>query len=322
MTRRLSVRRESWRLAAPAATPPIEIVLAEVIDGALRGRGEARPYAGYGETIEGIVAVLEAMAEAVAGGIAPEELLTAMPAGGARSALDAALWELTAKSQGKTVWRLAGIEAPRPLPTAFTLVADGSEAWARALAENAARPILKLVLAGGADLDVIRAARAAAPAAKLIVAAASSWTAEALDRALPALAQLGVALVEQPLPAGADEALAALARIVPIGADESCRTEADLDALADRYDFVTVRLDKSGGLTEALRLTRAAQRRGLRVLVGGAIGTSLAMAPALVAAQEADLVQLDGTLHLLRDRQPGLRYDGSTVYPPKPNLWG
>jgi L-alanine-DL-glutamate epimerase-like enolase superfamily enzyme len=321
MTRRLSVRRESWKLATRGA-PPVEVVVAEIVEGALRGRGEAQPHPLYGETVDGIVASLEAMSDAVAQGAAPEDLFAAMPPGGARAALDAALWELGAKSQGKTVWRLAAIEAPRPLPTAFTLVADGSEAWARGLAENAARPILALVLAGGVDLDLVRAARQAAPAAKLIIDAKGSWTAEALERALPTLAELGVQVIEQPLPAGADDALAALERVVPIAADASCRTSADLDAVAGRYDFVTVTLDKAGGLSEALRLVRGAVQRGLRVLVGGAIGTSLAAAPALVAAQEADLVQLDGPLHLLRDRQPGLRYDGSTVYPPKPNLWG
>jgi L-alanine-DL-glutamate epimerase-like enolase superfamily enzyme len=325
--RRLTVRHESWRLAKPFAISRgtkthADVVVAEIVEGAARGRGEAVPYPRYGETVDGVVAAVEAMAGAVANGIEPEALLDAMPAGAARNALDVALWELRTKTEGKTVWRLAGIDAPRPLTTAYTLGLDTPQAMAQVAAENAYRPLLKLKLGGEDDLDRVAAVRAAAPGVTLIVDANEAWTVEQYQRLAPTLRQARVALIEQPLPADADEALGAIDRPVPVCADESCHTTADLDRLAGRYDLVNIKLDKAGGLTEGLRLVRAARERGFGVMVGCMVGTSLAIAPALVLAQEADYVDLDGPLLLARDRQPGLRYDGSTVYPPKPNLWG
>jgi L-alanine-DL-glutamate epimerase-like enolase superfamily enzyme len=325
--RRLTVRHESWQLAKPFAISRgtkthADVVVAEIFEGAARGRGEAVPYPRYGETVDGVVAAVEAMAGAVAGGIEPEALLDEMPAGAARNALDVALWELRTKTEGKTVWRLAGIDAPRPLTTAYTLGLDTPQAMAQAAAENAYRPLLKLKLGGDGDLDRVTAVRAAAPGVTLIVDANEAWTVEHYQRLAPTLRQARVALIEQPLPANADEALGAIDRPVPVCADESCHTTADLDRLAGRYDLVNIKLDKAGGLTEGLRLVRAARERGFGVMVGCMVGTSLAIAPALVLAQEADYVDLDGPLLLARDRQPGLRYDGSTVYPPKPNLWG
>jgi len=266
---------------------------------------------------------LEAMAEAVAGGLDREGLLTAMPAGAARNAIDAALWDLEAKASGTSVWTLADVRTqPHTVVTAYTISLDTPEKMGEAAAEHATRPLLKLKLTGKGDLERVQAVRQGAPNAKLIVDANEGWGVEHMAQYGPALAALGVALIEQPLPAGQDAALAAVPHPVPLCADESCHTTEDLDALVGRYEFVNIKLDKTGGLTEALRLKAAARERGFKIMVGCMVGSSLAMAPALLLAQDAELVDLDAPLLLARDRQPGLRYEGSLVFPPKPNLWG
>jgi L-alanine-DL-glutamate epimerase-like enolase superfamily enzyme len=328
MTARLSVRRDVFKLEKPFAISRgsrtvAEVVVVEIHDGALRGRGESVPYARYGETVDGVVAALEAMAERVAEGLDRAGLLGAMPPGAARNALDGALWDLEAKASGTSVWDLAGIvDAPHSVVTAYTLSLDTPEAMGAAAAEHASRPLLKIKLTGEGDLDRVEAVRSGAPGARLIVDANEGWTEAHLHRYSERLAGLGVALIEQPLPAGKDAALAQVPHPVPICADESCHTTEDLDALVGRYDCVNVKLDKTGGLTEALRLKAAARERGFKIMVGCMIGSSLAMAPAMLLAQDAEFVDLDAPLLLARDRQPGLRYEGSIVYPPKPNLWG
>jgi L-Ala-D/L-Glu epimerase len=206
--------------------------------------------------------------------------------------------------------------------TAYTLSLAEPQAMARAAAEHAARPLLKLKLTGEGDLERVRAVRSVAPASRLIVDANEGWNAEHFARYAPVLAELGVALIEQPMPAGRDHALAELPHPVPVCADESCHTSEDVEALVGKYDVVNVKLDKTGGLTEALSLVRAARAKGFRLMVGCMVGTSLAMAPACFLAQDAEFVDLDAPLLLARDRQPGLRYEGSTVYPPEPALWG
>jgi len=324
---RLEVRRDSWPLARPfiisrGSRTVAEVVVAEISAGALRGRGESVPYGRYGETVEGVVAALAAMGEAVAGGLDRPALQAAMPPGAARNALDAALWDLEAKQTGTSVWTLAGVDEPKPVITAYTLSVDTPERMAAAAREEAHRPLLKLKLTGAGDLERVRAVRAGAPGAALIVDANEAWTLDHLRDYGPALAELGVALIEQPLPAGQDAALAALPHPVPLCADESCHTSADLAALVGRYDYVNIKLDKSGGLTEALVLLSAARAQGFKIMVGCMVGSSLAMAPAMLLAQNAEFVDLDAPLLLARDRQPGLRYEGSVVYPPKPNLWG
>lgn len=325
--RRLDLRREDWPLAKPftishGSRTVAETVLVEIHSGALRGRGECVTYARYGESVESVLAAIGAMAEAVGEGIDREALRDRMPPGAARNALDCALWDLEAKESGSSIWGLAGIAAPRPVVTAYTISLDTAERMAAEAGENAARPLLKIKLTGEGDLDRVRAVRAAAPSAKLIVDANEGWTVEHLRRYGAALAELGVALIEQPLPAGQDAALAELPHPVPICADEACHTSADLDRLVGLYDCVNIKLDKAGGLTEALRLKEAARARGFTVMVGCMVGSSLSMAPAHLVAQDADFVDLDAPLLLARDRQPGLRYEGSLVYPPKPNLWG
>jgi L-Ala-D/L-Glu epimerase len=327
VTARLAVRRDSWPLAKPftisrGSRTVAEVVVAELSAGALRGRGEGVPYGRYGETVDGVVAALEGMSEAIAGGLGRAALQAVMAPGAARNALDVAFWDLEAKRTGTSVWTLAGIDEPKPVVTAYTLSVDTPERMAAAAREEAHRPLLKLKLTGAGDLDRVRAVRAGAPKATLIVDANEAWTFDHLRDYGPILAELGVALIEQPLPAGQDEALAALPHPVPLCADESCHTSADLPELVGRYDYVNIKLDKTGGMTEALILLNAARAGGFKIMVGCMVGSSLAMAPAMLLAQRAEFVDLDAPLLLARDRQPGLRYEGSVVYPPKPNLWG
>ncbi|HEY0526487.1 MAG TPA: N-acetyl-D-Glu racemase DgcA [Stellaceae bacterium] len=326
--RRLTVRAERWKLARPFAISrgtktEAEVVVVEIADGAARGRGESVPYPRYGESVEGVIAEIEAVAGRIAEGLGREALLAAMLAGAARNAVDAALWDLEAKQTGRSVWEIAGLSAPpAAVTTAFTIGLDTPEAMGEAARREAHRPLLKLKVTGEGDVDRVRAVRAGAPGARIIVDANEGWTADHLADYGPALAGLGVALIEQPLPAGKDEALRGIPHPVPLCADESCHLAADLDALVGKYEFVNVKLDKTGGLTEALRLVAAARAKGLRVMVGCMVGTSLAMAPALLPAQDAEIVDLDGPLLLAADRQPGLRIHGSLIYPPQPALWG
>ena len=230
--------------------------------------------------------------------------------------------DLEAKASGEPAWRTAGLTSLRPVTTAYTLSLGSPDGMADAARQAAARPLLKLKLGGDGDPERLRAVRRSAPDAELIVDANEAWTEANFAENLAACAEADVRLIEQPLPAEGDEMLRDAPRLVPICADESLHTAADLDRLGGKYDAVNVKLDKAGGLTEALDLVREARRRNFRVMVGCMIGTSLAMAPALIAAQEADVVDLDGPLLLAKDRQHALRYDGATVNPPDPALWG
>lgn len=316
--------RGSFRIARGSKTIA-EVVVATVTEAGVSGRGECVPYARYGESVAGVTAALDGMAAAVADGLDRQALLTAMPAGAARNALDAALWDLEAKRRGAPVWRLAGLaEPPSPLTTSFTLSIDTPEGMAAAAAAiGDTYPLLKLKLAGDdADAARVAAVRRACPAARLIVDANEAWDIDRLARSAPVLARLGVELIEQPLPAAADGALAGYDGPVPLAADESCHGVESLAALAGRYRFVNLKLDKAGGLTAALHLRDAARQAGFGVMVGCMVGSSLAMAPAVLLAQGADYADLDGPLLLERDRQPALCYRAALVHPPDPQLWG
>jgi L-Ala-D/L-Glu epimerase / N-acetyl-D-glutamate racemase len=324
---RLTVTRRGWALARPITTAhgvetTADVVIAEISDGDSRGRGECVPLRRYGESIDSVVAALDAMKGAIFSGLNRETLQRALPPGAARNALDCAFWDIEAKRAYRSVAELAGLVAVAPVATAFTLALDTPEKMAELAAANRARPLLKLKLGGDGDVERVRAVRHAAPASRLIVDANESWNEPQLSEFMPALADFRVELIEQPLPADADDALARVERRVPLCADESCRTLADLDRLDGKYEVVNIKLDKAGGLTEALALAAEAKRRGFRIMVGGMIGTSLAVAPALLVAQQAEIVDLDGPLLLASDRVPGLHYDGSTIYPPDPNFWG
>src|SRR3954452_11822437 len=324
---RLSVTRRAWPLAQPftisrGSKTSAEVVVAEVHDSEFRGRGECVPYPRYGESVESVAAALEAMKGAVFSGLDRKELQRAMPPGAARNALDAAFWDLDAKRDDRPAAAFAGIGAMKPVVTAYTLSLDTPERMGEAAAAQRVRPLLKLKLTGDGDIERVRAVRRAAPAARLIVDANEGWSERHLTEVMPALAELGVELIEQPLPAGRDEALARVPHPIPICADEACHTRADLDRLAGKYDAINIKLDKAGGLTEALELAVEGRERGFKIMVGCMIGTSLAMAPAVLVAQHAAVVDLDAPLLLAQDRVPGLRYDGSTLYPPDPALWG
>ena len=327
MSRRLTVRLETWPLAnafriSRGAKTEARVVVAEIADGPHTGRGEAVPYPRYNETPEGTHATIEGARDAVEGGITREGLLEALPPGAARNALDCALWDLEAKQAGRPAWALAGLEAPQPCITAVTLSLDTPEKMGAAAARHAHLPLLKLKVTGEGDLARIQAVRENAPGARLIVDANEGWTVPMLEEFLPAFAALGVEMVEQPLPAADDTALEGRQFALPLCADESCHTRDDLTRLAGRYPMVNIKLDKTGGLTEALALAAEARVMGFRIMVGSMVGTSLGMAPAALLAGFADYVDLDGPLLLARDRTPGLSYDGAVMAPPESVLWG
>ncbi len=328
----LSVRQESWPLAGSftisrgtrtTAEPVVVELSATGDDGrVVLGRGECVPYARYGETVPGVIAAIEGLRARIEAGLDRIGLQDLLPPGAARNALDCAYWDLEAKRVGQPVWQLCGLPPLEAVTTAYTLSLDAPEAMGRAAAENAARPLLKLKLAGPDDLARVEAVRANAPETRLIVDANEGWSLDDYEALAPKLAALGVVLIEQPLPAGQDAPLAGTQRPVPVCADESCHATDSLAEIAGRYDVVNIKLDKTGGLTEALKLKQAAQAQGFQVMVGCMLATSLAMAPAILVAQGASFVDLDGPLLLAGDRPGGLTYEGSTLHPPEPALWG
>jgi L-Ala-D/L-Glu epimerase / N-acetyl-D-glutamate racemase len=298
------------------------VVVAELSDGKVRGRGECVPYARYGETIEGVTAALEAMRPQIQQGLDRASLQRAMPAGAARNALDCAFWDLAAKRTARPAYELAALPAPGPVTTAYTISLGEPAVMAQAAERAAHRTLLKIKLGADGDPARIRAVRAAAPKATLIVDANEGWNDGNLTANLDACAQAGVALVEQPLPDGRDDILGRMKRPLPVCADESVHDRASLPALAGKYDAINIKLDKTGGLTEALAMLVDAERQNFTIMIGCMVATSLAMAPAMLLAQRARFVDLDGPLLLSTDRPDGLRYVDSLVYPPSPALWG
>jgi L-alanine-DL-glutamate epimerase-like enolase superfamily enzyme len=284
----------------------------------VRGYGECVPYARYGESVAGVMADIAGLGE----WIGRAELQAAMAPGAGRNAVDCALWDWAAKRAGRRAWQLAGLEQPGAVMTAYTLSLDAPEAMEAAARMNAGRPILKIKLGTPEDMVRLEAVRRGAPKTRLVVDANEGWTAEIYADLAPHLLRLGVELVEQPLPVGADEVLAHMARPLPVCADESCHDRASLAGLKGRYDMVNIKLDKAGGLTESLALRDAALSQGFGVMVGCMVGTSLAMAPAVLLAQGAALTDLDGPLLLAEDRANPLRYDSQGVHPPEAALWG
>lgn len=324
---KLAVTHESWAIAGSftisrGSRTTSEVVVAEVSDGDFRGRGECVPYARYNETVEGVMAALQALESEVAGGLTRERLKTLLPAGAARAALDCALWDYEAKRTGQPVWKLAGLPEPKPLVTAYTISLDTPQAMAQKAQEARAYPLLKLKLGGIGDVERVAAVRAAVPAARLIIDANEAWTPDQVRAFTPELHRLGVELIEQPLPAAADDALIDIKSPVSICADESCHDTASLAHIVDRYDMINIKLNKTGGLTEGIQLMRAAQKANIGIMIGCMVGTSLAMAPAALLGSAASVIDLDGPLLLKQDRVPGIRYDHALMYPPAPELWG
>jgi L-Ala-D/L-Glu epimerase / N-acetyl-D-glutamate racemase len=323
----LTVRIERWpirgafTISRGAKFEAVTVVAEIAFDGHV-GRGECVPYPRYAETPEGAQTALLAMQDAVGRGLDRNALQAAMPPCAARNALDCALLDLAAKQSGKRVWDLLGRPQPKAVTTAYTISLASAEAMAEATAAAADRPLLKIKLGGAGDVERIAAVRKAAPRSELIVDANEAWTQDSLETNLAACAEAGVTLVEQPLPAGRDEALARIRRPVKVCADESVHDRSSLEPLRKRYDAVNIKLDKTGGLTEALAMADAAEALGFDIMVGCMVATSLSMAPAMLLAAQARFVDLDGPLLLTRDRAHGLRYDGSLVHPPDTELWG
>ena len=319
----LTVTPDTFRLAqvftiSRGSRTEARVLTVRVTDGGDQGWGECVPYARYGETPDSVAAQIGSLPD----GINRAGLQALLPPGAARNAVDCALWDLQAKQSGRRVWDIAGLPAPGPVVTAYTLSLDTPDAMRTAAAKNAHRPILKIKLGTPDDMPRLQAVRSGAPSARIIVDANEGWTAEVYADLAPHLVRLGVGLVEQPLPAGQDDMLAEIARPLPVCADESCHDRASLPGLKGKYDMVNIKLDKTGGLTEALALREAARAAGFGVMVGCMVGSSLAMAPAVLVAQGADVVDLDGPLLLAEDRAHPLRYDSAGVHPPEAALWG
>ena len=328
MGRRLIVREEIWDIGGGFSISrsrkwAAEVLMVEIHEGGLRGRGEGVPNRRQGEQLGAVAAQIAKVRDLVeSGSLNRAGLQSLLPPGGARNALDCALWDLESKLKDIPVWTLAGLPEPKALTTAFTINLDKPAAMAAVARENRHRPLLKLKLGGPDDLERVRQVRVAAPDAELIVDANEAWTPVTYSEQASELARMGVKLLEQPLPAGQDAALASLGRAVPLCADESLHDSSDLGAVAQLYDFVNIKLDKAGGLTEAIQIANAARERGISIMIGCMVGTSLGMAPAFLLGSYARIVDLDGPLLLAEDRPDGIQYDGGTMQPPPPELWG
>jgi L-Ala-D/L-Glu epimerase / N-acetyl-D-glutamate racemase len=319
----LSVTEERFPLAevftiSRGSKSEAAVLTVRISDAGHDGWGECVPYARYGETLESVRAEIEALPEQ----FDRDDLQRMLPAGAARNAVDCALWDLEAKRAGKRAWDLAGLPKPGPEITAYTLSLGSADEMRAKAALNAHRPLLKIKLGTPDDMPRLEAVRAGAPRARIIVDANEGWSAEVYNDLAPHLVRLGVELVEQPLPAGDDDALIGMARPVPVCADESSHDRASLPDLKGKYDVVNIKLDKTGGLTEALALKHAALAEGYQVMVGCMVGSSLAMAPAVLVAQGAMVTDLDGPLLLAQDRAEPLFYDEAGVHPSAPGLWG
>lgn len=324
---RLFVIHESWPIAGSftisrGSKTTADVVVVKIERDGTVGRGECVPYRHYGETVESVMTALEEQRPVIEEGIERDEIPTLLAPRAARNALDCALWDLACKRAGRRIWELLDQREPKKLVTTFTISLDSPEKMATAAARAAERPLLKLKLGGGGDVERLRAVRQAAPRSRLIVDANEGCAPAELPVLLNACAAVGVEMIEQPLPAGRDDLLRTLKRIVPVCADESAHDENSLPGLRGKYDLINIKLDKAGGLTQALALRRAAESLGFGIMVGCMLATSLSMAPAFVLAQGAKFVDLDGPLLLARDRDPAIHYQDGYMYGPDSALWG
>ncbi len=325
--RSLVITHETWPLRGTfrisrGAKRESDVITVTISDGNYRGRGEGTPYARYGENIESTSAQIEQARIKIESGVSRQDLLQLMPPGAARNAVDCALWDLEAKQAGRRAWELADLPMPEHLDTAYSISLDSPETMAQIAKKFANWPVLKLKLAGDGDIERVSAVREAAPNVRLIVDANEAWTADMMEAHMAALAKFGVDLIEQPLPVGSDASLANRNHTIRICADESCHTAADIPFLATSYDVVNIKLDKTGGLTEAVNLLNAAQAAGLGIMVGCMVSSSLSMAPAMLLATKAEFIDLDGPLLLAKDRAKPIEIDCGRMQPPVPELWG
>lgn len=323
----LSVREEVFPVAGTftisrGSRTEIRVVTVSLSDGAVSGHGECVPYMRYGETVDSVINTIRSLEDDLKNGLDRHSLQSRLPAGAARNALDCALWDLEAKRIGKPVWQLAGLDAPVPVTTAYTLSLASPDAMREQARRNADRPLLKVKLGADGDLERIEAVREGAPQSAIIIDANEGWTVESYRALAPEFKRLGVAMVEQPLPVEADDVLRDIERMLPVCADESCHDRHSLSKLEGKYDLVNIKLDKTGGLTEALALKKEAEAAGFGIMIGCMLGTSLAMAPATLLAQNVAYVDLDGPLLLAADRPCPIHYSGSLIDPPKSELWG
>ncbi len=327
MCRELFVRRESWPLKRPfsisrGTKTAADVVYVEVREGKHVGRGECVPYARYGESLKGVVAIIESQREAIEQGMDRKTLQQRLPPGAARNALDCALWDLEAKQSGMPVWQRASLPRPESVVTAVTVSLAPPDVMSQEAADYGNSKVLKLKLGAENVIDSVRAVRKSSQDSAIIIDANEAWTLEDLSAWQGELAQLGVSLIEQPLPAGQDDGLERIEHAVPICADESCHTAQDLLRLKRCYEYVNIKLDKTGGLTEALTLREEAKKHGVGIMVGCMVGTSLAMAPAILLASDADFVDLDGPVLLKQDREPSLICCKAYQCTPNRELWG
>lgn len=323
----LSVTRDTFAMdgtftISRGSRTEVQVVTVTLTCDEVAGVGECVPYARYGESMDSVCEQIMSLESEFKAGLDRQTLQSIMAAGAARNALDCALWDLEAKLSEKPVWQLAGLPEPTPIVTAYTLSLESPEVMLEAARKNAFRPLLKIKLGGEGDLERLEAVRRGAPDTQLIVDANEGWSATGYDDLAPVMTALGVTLVEQPLPASDDDALAGRERPLAVCADEACHDRQSLAALVGKYDVINIKLDKTGGLTEALALRAAAEVEGFGVMVGCMIGSSLAMAPAVLVAQGVDFVDLDGPLLLSEDRQTPILFEGSTMYPASAALWG
>lgn len=327
MSRSVSIDLESFEIAggftiSRGSRTHANVLVTTLTDGDHIGRGECVPYARYGETMESVQEQIQEISPLLKDGLSRHALQEAMPAGAARNAVDCALWDLEAKQTGKSAAEIAGIAPLSPVTTAYTISVGTPETMAEKTAKAAHRPLLKVKLGGAGDDERIEAVRKAAPDSTLIVDANEAWDDSCFATNMAACEAAGVALIEQPLPSKDDSRLKDFSSKITICADESLHTRDGLEDLRSRYDAINIKLDKAGGLTEALALLDQAKALEFEIMVGCMLGTSLAMAPAVLLAQRADYVDLDGPLLLTQDREPGLVFEGSTLFPPRPELWG
>ena len=318
---------ESWRIEGSftisrGSRTHANVVVVELQQGEHTGRGECVPYARYDETIESVIAQIAALKDNIAAGLTRQEMQSLLPAGAARNALDCAYWDLACKEADQRVWQTLDLKQPDDLITAFTLSLDTPERMKAAAIKNAHRPLLKLKLAGEGDVERVAAVREGSPNARIIVDANEGWNEAQYSIMVPELVKLGVEMIEQPFPASDDSALEHLPRPITLCADESCHDRSSLKNIIGRYDMINIKLDKTGGLTEAIALKEEAEKAGLQIMVGCMVATSLAMAPAFVVAQNVKIVDLDGPLLLAEDRQPGIEFDDSLMKVYQAGLWG
>ncbi|KZL21388.1 L-Ala-D/L-Glu epimerase [Pseudovibrio axinellae] len=327
MTCHLSIKAETFPIAgsftiARGSRTEVHVVTTTLTQNGLTGRGECVPYSRYNESVESVIAQIETVRAQIEAGLSLEELQNLMPPGAARNAIDCALWDLTAKRSGTSVAELVGIKSQHRLQTAYTISVGTAEKMAQDAVKASNRPLLKVKLAGEGDVQRIAAVRQAAPHSKLIVDANESWSEHNLEANIAACKKAEVGLVEQPLPAGKDAILAQVEHLIPICADESLHTSSDLESLRDRYSAINIKIDKTGGLTEGLKLLRKAEALDYVIMVGCMLATSLSMAPAMLLAQNAQFVDLDGPLLLAKDRDHAIQFEGNLMHPPSPQLWG